>query len=225
MSTGRERSLKIVAVIQARLGSSRLPGKVLLDIQGKPLLLRVVERARKIPKVSKVVVTAPHNERRLHEWCFENKIPLVVGDPMDVLRRYATAARVERADIILRLTGDCPCLDPAISGEVLKAYLREQPVIADNLSPGADGFDTEVFSREVLDKADREARSDYDREHVTPWIYAHSAPRLNLPLPSGPKLSVDTGEDLARVRYVYQTIGKDVFSREAALDALIGYYR
>lgn len=218
--------MKIIAIIQARLSSRRLPGKALLDVEGQPLLLRVVERARKITRVDKVVVTAPHNERALHEWCFENMVPLVVGDPADVLRRYATAARVESADVIVRLTGDCPCLDPAISGAVLAAYLRDEPLIADNLSPGADGFDTEVFSRATLEEANRIARTDYEREHVTPWIYGVAgASRVNLPLADGPKLSVDTSEDLARVRHVYQAIGKEQFSRDAALESLLNYHR
>src|SRR5687767_9328590 len=118
--------MNIVCIVQARLASHRLPNKVLADVEGKEMLLRVVERARQIPKVSKVVVTAPHNERSLHEWCFENKVALVVGNPMDVLARYHTAARVEQADIVVRLTADCPCLDPTISGDVLAAYLRDE---------------------------------------------------------------------------------------------------
>lgn len=217
-----------VAIIQARLGSTRLPNKVLADIAGKPMLLRVVERARKIPKVTKVIVTIPACDMPLRAFCLANNIAMVVGDQADVLGRYHKAARVADADVVLRITGDCPLLDPALSAKVLRAFLRDEPIIADNRSPGADGFDTEVFSRATLDVAHACAKDDYEREHVTPKMYAMAGEYRThvLVTPPGPKLSVDTAEDLARVRYIYDKLGRDIFSRGEALDALVGsYYR
>mgnify|MGYP001607948166 FL=1 len=218
----------VAAIIQARCGSSRLPNKVLRRIgprdehkQHRPMLLHVIDRARRIPGVNVVMVTtttAPSDDAVVAvcrgagvRWT-RGQVPLQ-GHPgkNDVLAGYVLAAVTLDADIVIRLTADCPLFDPAVAGSVLEAF-RAHPACryASNVHPPSwpDGCDVEVTSRVALEWALAVALPG-EREHVTAVIYRHAGSSVvNVALPGGEdhsalKLSVDTAEDLARVQRVH----------------------
>lgn len=166
-----------VAIIQARLGSSRLPGKVLLDLFGKPVLAWVVQAAQAIPGVEKVMVATGDDSENdpIAHWCQEQGVPCHRGSESDVLSRFADAARVENATTIIRLTADCPFIDPHVCGQVLALLRHKKADYACNNHPASwpDGLDCEVMTAEALYKAEAEARRPTEREHVTPYIRAN----------------------------------------------------
>lgn len=193
----------VVAIVQARLGSTRLPRKSLETIAGKPLILHVLERAAKIPGVHTTAAAIPQSDQELGRVIGVAGFPVYAGAMLDVLGRYAGAAMAMAADIVIRVTGDCPLLDPEIGGKVLALFFESRCDYVSNVAPGyVDGEDVEVFSASALYWAARTAVDPFDREHVTPWL------RRNLHIAtlqpetdrSSLKTSVDTAEDLARVR-------------------------
>ncbi len=170
--------MNILVVIQARMGSSRLPGKVLMTLVDQPVIQWVYERASLIPGVNEVVVatTTAVTDDVLARWCEAHGFPVFRGSEEDVLARYLECARAYDGDAIVRITADCPLLDPAASGDVVKAFLDAQPcAYASNTQPPTfpDGLDTEVISREALEISGREAAAAYDREHVTAFVREH----------------------------------------------------
>lgn len=191
------------AIIQARLGSSRLPGKVLREIAGKPMLQHVIERAQKIPGIHKVIVAIPHTDIKELASRIKADVFWYMGHPEDVLDRYYQAASTYDMDLIMRLTGDCPLIDPQGCGRLL-AYIQAFDGIdyVSNVATETDGLDCEVFTMDALRRAHSLATAPYDREHVTPWI-RHNLRCVTLPEPALPgKWSVDTEEDLQRVAEV-----------------------
>lgn len=194
-----------VVVIQARLGSTRLPEKIIADLAGKPLLQHVIDRAEAITGVDDVVVAVPDaaTRQRLQEVGIASMAFPQLHEN-DVLGRFAAIARqFQSHDIYLRLTGDCPLLDSAIASAVLARFLDGDCDYCTNVTKGySDGTDVEVFSREALLLADAEATNESDREHVCPWMRANLRVAIVAP-PKGVKpikISVDDAEDLARVR-------------------------
>jgi spore coat polysaccharide biosynthesis protein SpsF (cytidylyltransferase family) len=196
----------VLTIVQARLGSSRLPHKSLMDVGGRPLIAQVVARARQIRGVDDVVLAVPNGEVAKLLFCAHTTGPAVPED--DVLARFAMVLeRYQEHDPIMRLTGDCPLLDPRICERVLQLYQTAPKChYAWNVAPGyVDGEDCEVFSRAALLRAHREATDRTDREHVTPWIRRHY--RIWTLEPdedrSWLKTSVDTLDDLEYVRGIY----------------------
>jgi spore coat polysaccharide biosynthesis protein SpsF len=169
--------MTVLMVIQARMNSSRLPGKVLKCVNGKPLLAYQVERLLRVKNIDKLVIaTTKHsNDDPIVELCKENGITCFRGDENDVLFRYYEVAKAQSAQTIVRITGDCPLIDPNIVGEVIERYLDERPKYdyVSNIQKRSfpRGMDTEIFSMEVLEKTHQTASSKYDREHVTPYMY------------------------------------------------------
>jgi glutamate-1-semialdehyde aminotransferase/spore coat polysaccharide biosynthesis protein SpsF (cytidylyltransferase family) len=166
--------MKTLAVIQARMGSTRLPGKVLMNIAGRPVLEWVVQAARAIPGVDEVVVAAsvdPENAA-IVKWCEGYGVPCYQGPENDVLGRMAIAVRDREPDTVIRITADCPLLDPQICGQVIELLLQTGAHYASNTVPRRwpDGTDCEAMRASVFLEADDEAVSDFDREHVTPFI-------------------------------------------------------
>ena len=202
--TGRHRW--VLCLIQARLGSTRFPGKVLSLIDGVPMVQHVANRARQIPGVDQVIIITPDGARwpgvRTAIWGW----PEIDED--DVLARYARAATaIEPGSLIMRLTADCPALDPFVCGRVLYR-LASSPTVdyASNdwrVSGYPSGLDCEVFTDDILFRADCLADDPDDREHVTPWMRRHGRTGIicNPDLWAGPaKLSVDTPDDLEIVK-------------------------
>ena len=198
--------MRVTAIVQARLGSTRLPRKALARIGGKPLICHVLGRVRQVPSVGRVVLAVPtfsdFEEMRkagvsAEVWCDTHL------DERDVLARYAGCAESVNASTVLRVTGDCPLWDPAIGEAVIELYRRSDVDYASNITAGyRDGEDAEVFSVAALMRAHREATDPADREHVTPWIRRNCRTATLQPneIRSDVKTSVDTAEDLERVR-------------------------
>ncbi len=194
---------RILAIIQARLSSTRLPGKVLLDIGGQPMLARVVERARRATLVDQVVVatTSDYKDDTLADFCVAHKYPCYRGSQFDVLDRFYQTARVYGGEVIVRLTADCPLIDPDVIDETVHAFFWEKAVssqrsannqtqssgqslplknaydfVANRLPPPWKrtypiGLDVEVCSFTGLERAWKEADQPHQREHVMPYFY------------------------------------------------------
>lgn len=195
-----------IAVIQARMGSSRFPGKMLSDLCGRPVLGWVVRAAHAIPGIAKVVVATSdaRGDDAIGDWCKNNSITCYRGSEEDVLARFWLAATSENADLIMRITGDCPLLDPQVAGSVLMLCTRSGADYVSNIEPRSwpDGLDCEVFTIKALEQACVEAKSPYEREHVTPFIRRNAGQfrRENFPCPvSMPdeQWTLDHYEDLA----------------------------
>jgi spore coat polysaccharide biosynthesis protein SpsF len=208
--------MKIVAIVQARVGSSRLPGKVLADIAGQSMLGRVIERVRRIPGLSEVVVAttlAPEDEAIVEE-CGRIGAPFFRGSENDVLDRYYCACKEHEADAVVRITSDCPLIDPVESAKVVDAFLAQAADLAANdiKNTYPIGLGTEVIARKALLQAWSHATKPYERQHVTPYIYQHPE---QFHLVSVEALSdhgnlrwtVDTPPDLEFVRAVYARLG------------------
>lgn len=214
---------KAVAIIQARLGSSRLPGKVLADIAGRPMIEHVIERAQAIAGIDQVVLNVPAQDAAAFlpmTYCAVYGVP---NQEQDVLASYLYIAEQERADVIMRITGDCALLPPEICSDVLDLYTSLDDEWAycanDTLRSGfPDGTDAEVFSIDALRTAAECAETAFEREHVTIWMrrelanYGVMAPYEWEPDMKDVKLSVDTHEDLACMRCIYQHLQPGQFS-------------
>ena len=209
----------VIAIVQARLNSTRFPNKVLADINGKPMIVHVLERAKQIKGVDLVVAAIPRTDVVLEKVIRSAGVFPVLGDEPDVLSRFVEAIKGREADTIMRLTADCPALDPVVASKTLELFLANRPKIdyADNdtLSSGyPDGWDVEVFSSEALEQAHAQAKPS-EREHVTTWIKKHlSCMTLKAETPwTGPKLSVDTLEELTVVSaYLLESDGNKIVS-------------
>jgi spore coat polysaccharide biosynthesis protein SpsF len=168
---------RIVTVIQARTGSSRLPGKVLLPLAGKPLLVRMVQRVMRASYTGTVVVatTTESEDDPIESICHENGWNIYRGHPTDLLDRHYQAAKLFQADAVVKIPSDCPLIDPAIIDKVLSVYLNNHPDVdfVSNLHPATypDGNDVEVMKFSVLETAWKEATLPMEREHTTPFIW------------------------------------------------------
>lgn len=208
----------IVVVVQARTGSSRLPGKILLPVLGKPLLLHMVERVRTAMVSDKVVVatTTEAEDDPIVGLCLEQEIPCFRGHPTDLLDRHYKTGKYFGADAVVKIPSDCPLIDPAIINRVLWYYIchREAYDFVSNLHPASypDGNDVEVMSMQVLERAWKEAKNPHEREHTTPYIWDNpSLFRIgNVVWESGLNYSmshrwtIDYREDYEFIRTVYE---------------------
>ncbi|MBG0787841.1 MAG: glycosyltransferase family protein [Anaerolineaceae bacterium] len=220
MTKTTPRDQNTVAIIQARMGSSRLPGKVLRDIGGQPMLYRVVIRARHAQTVGQVVVatTTDPGDDPVEAFCNQQGFPVFRGDPYDVLDRYYQAAVTYHAETVVRLTADCPLLDPSeIDRTVLAFQEAEVDFAANRLPPPWKrttpiGMDTEVVTMAALTRAWQEADAKYAREHVMPYLYEEPGRFKTLLVDHTPdwgdvRLTVDTPEDLELIRQLTAHFG------------------
>lgn len=207
--------MRTVALIQARMSSSRFPRKVLAEIAGVPMIVYMVGRARRAATLSEVVVvtSVDPSDDPLALALEAHGIGCFRGDLDDVLARYAAAAEHYRADEVVRLTGDCPLVDPAIVDRVVSVRRQGNVDYASNIDPPSypDGFDVEVFTAATLRRANAEARLSSEREHVTPWMRKPTTPlqRINcraLADFSALRLTVDYRDDLEAVRAVVAAV-------------------
>ena len=224
--------MRVVAIVQARMGSTRLPGKVMLDLAGEPLLVRVVNRTRRAQAVREVVVatTLQPVDDNIVSLCDQKGWHCFRGSEDDVLDRYYHAALAYRADVIVRITSDCPLIEPEIVDRVMQAFSEGQPGIdyACNVLPTRTfprGLDTEIISFEALERAWNEDLNPRSREHVTPYIYQndhlfHLHGIVNEVDYSHMRWTVDTPEDLEFVRCIYDHFGHDCFAWQEVLAVL-----
>lgn len=215
-----------LVIIQARTGSSRFPRKVLADLNGRPLLAHVVERASAIRGITGVVIATTTKERDDPVVTLASSlgVPCFRGSEDDVLDRYYRCAVAFAADSVARITGDCPFLNSEVSSAVVAAFLGDPRHFTHNIGPGTDGWDTEVMPFSMLERSWREATEPYDREHVTHWARTNLRPWVRLVktehIPGAAKWSVDEPADLERVRAIARE-GSEI-GREAK-DSITGF--
>ena len=209
----------IGAIIQARMGANRLPGKPLMLIKGKPMLWYLVERLRHSELVDKIIIATTSNpkDKTILNFANENSIPVMCGSEDDVLDRFYEAAKKIKADIIVRVTADCPLLDPKVVDEVIAVYLEGDYDYVTNtlLYTFPDGLDVEVFSFNALKRAHIEAKSKIEREHVTPYIRNSGLFKLKnvvnkSPVPTNlSRWCVDEERDFRFVKTIYEYLYKE----------------
>lgn len=226
--------MKIVAVIQTRMGASRLPGKVLMNIAGRPMFWHVVNRLQYSKIISKVVIATTTNKRDdlIEKFCRKEGIDCYRGSEDDVLDRYYQASIFYKADAIVRITSDCPLIDPTVSERVISTYLKNINKI-DGSSNVINrtyprGLDTEVISFSTLERIWNEGKEDYQREHVTVYAYEHPSLFNLQSVENNSNLSdlrwtVDEEDDLKFVREIYKRLyhkEKDVFLMDDVIEVL-----
>ena len=221
----------VVAIIQARMSSSRLPGKVLANLNGQPVLEWIVRRARRAQLIDEVVVatTISDEDDAVADFCQRKGIAFTRGSMHDVLDRYYQAAKRHQADVVVRITGDCPLIDPVLLDANLTTFLQSQPPLdfAANRLPGDRtvpiGLDTEICTFKALETAWMESQQPHQREHVMPFLYENPDRFKVLHIRHTPdyghlRWTVDTPEDLALLQEVCAQFEDDTFSWEAVLE-------
>lgn len=210
----------IAAIIQARMGSTRLPRKVLMTIDGQPLLQLQLERVAQSKLIDKIVVatTTSKADDVLYDYCVDHKIECFRGSENDVLQRYYDCAKQFGASVIVRLTADCPFSDPAVIDKTIELYNRSNVDYAANTVPPdtstfPDGSDVEVFSFSALERAHREARDQADREHVTFYFWKSNKTFRTAQLKNDEnwspyRFTVDYPEDLEVITFVVRELRK-----------------
>jgi glutamate-1-semialdehyde aminotransferase/spore coat polysaccharide biosynthesis protein SpsF (cytidylyltransferase family)/predicted dehydrogenase len=217
----------VVAIIQARMGSSRLPGKSLAEIEGRPMLWQVIQRVKRSRLVGRVVVatsTAPADDA-IEKMCQESGVPCHRGSENDVLDRFYHAARAEKAAQVVRITADCPLIDPELIDRVVRRFQLGDLDYASNAMVRSypDGLDTEIFSFSALERAWHEASKTSEREHVTPYLRSGKFRTANVENDSTAlyqhyRWTVDEAEDLEFIRAVYKAFrGQDSFGMKDIL--------
>ena len=205
----------IAAILQARVSSTRLPGKVLMPILGRPMLLLQIERIRRARRVDRLLVatsTDPSDDA-VEKLCREQHIACSRGSLTDVLDRYYRAALPLHAEHIVRLTGDCPLADPAVIDEVIDFHLNGRfDYTSNSIEPTfPDGLDVEVVRFSCLEQAWKEAKLPSQREHVTPFLYQQPG-RYRIGSIKGKtdlshhRWTVDEPEDFELVRRIYEEL-------------------
>jgi spore coat polysaccharide biosynthesis protein SpsF len=238
---------RIIAIIQGRMSSARLPGKILADIAGQPMLQRVFIRTSRAAAITETLfaTTTDPSDDPVAEYCDFSGIPFRRGSLYDVLDRYYQAAKQARADVVVRVTADCPVIDPVLIDNVVNTLLEDKyDFVCNRLPPPWHrtypiGLDVEACTFEVLEKAWNEAREPQHREHAMPYFYEGvELTTINRLLQTGVsprgfniallhhttdfgdyRWTVDTPEDLEFMRQVYAHFnGHDDFSWKEVLD-------
>lgn len=223
--------MRTVGVIQARTGSTRLPGKVLLPLLGEPVLAHVVRRVARARLLDEVVIatTVEIGDDAIEELARVSGWACVRGSEADLVDRYLLAAHSHRADVVVRVTSDCPLIDPEVIDGVVAALVGGRADYASNTLPPRTyprGLDAEALTVEALERADREDVDPASREHATPYLYGH--PELfrlvPVPLPGGEdhadlRWTLDTPEDYQLITAIYEELGDDTFTWRDALAA------
>jgi spore coat polysaccharide biosynthesis protein SpsF len=210
--------MRIVAIIQARMGSTRLPGKVLMDIGGQTMLARVVNRVRRATLIDETIVATTVNlkDEPIVAECERLNLAYFRGSEENVLERYYEAALKYKAEGVVRITSDCPLIDPGEIDKAVSEFLSQESDYASNSLKRTypRGLDTEVMTIETLAKAWQEANDHYERAHVTPYIYQN--PKLfklrsvkAVKNYSNHRWTVDTSEDLVFIRAIYQRLNNE----------------
>lgn len=209
---------RVVAILQARTGSSRLPRKVLQPLLGRPMLAHIIERVTRAKSLDCVVVATTDlpEDREILDLSRQSGVEGFAGPADDVLARYHLAAQAYAADVIVRVGGDEPLLDPETVDLMVRRHLESGADYTDNcrmIQSFPRGLDVEVISRSVLERIARVAQEPHQREHVTPYLYEHSE-EFKITLVEAPgelrrpeiRLAVDTPEDFQLVEAIYQAL-------------------
>ena len=205
----------ILAIIQARMTSTRLPGKVLMDIENKPMLWHVINRLRFSKKLDNIILAIPDKKENdiLEQFAKNNCIKYFRGSEKDVLSRYYKTAKKFKVNVIVRITADCPLIDPEIVDRVIQKYSDSNADYTSNTLKKTfpRGLDVEVFNFKILEEAYQKAKEYYQREHVTPYIYKNPKRFRLVNIKSKSNLCymrwvVDEKKDLEFIREIYKKI-------------------
>ena len=210
-----------VAIIQARCGSTRFPSKIFADLAGKPLIWHVVKRLNYCKRINQIVIatTLNPNDNRLVKWAKEGNYITYRGKEYDVLNRYYMAAKsigLKDNDIIIRITADDPFKEPSLIDKIIEVVEKRETDFAYNTKPPTfpEGLDCEVFTMQVLEKAEKESTDIYEREHVTQYMYRHPNFFKGINISQSEDLSylrltLDTPADYQMAREIYNRLYKD----------------
>lgn len=210
--------MRIVIIVQARMGSTRLPGKVLKSVLGKPLLGYLIERLQKVTAANQLIVATTDKEadQAIVDYCQSQHVDVFRGSEENVLDRYIQAGKFASADILVRITADCPIIDPQIVDQVITFYLNHDYHYVSNalMRTFPYGMEVEVFSLKDLIKAAEGKTSAEEQEHVTPVFYLHPQQFkiFNVTMPedfSNYRLTVDTPADFLVVKHLIETLYPD----------------
>lgn len=213
--------MKTGVIIQARMGSTRLPGKILLDLYGKPVIQHVIERLKGCKTVDDIIIatTVLPQDNAIADEAEKLGVNWFRGSEEDVLSRYFYAAKAKSLDTVVRITSDCPLIDPQIVDGIIGFFNKNEYDIVTNAANDLKqrtyprGLDTEVFSFRVLEDAFDKAVEKYHREHVTPFIYENSSNIFyykNDRDYSAYRWTLDTEEDFEMIKAVYGHLYKGV---------------
>lgn len=211
--------MKTIAIVQARMGSTRLPGKVLKTIVGRAMIEILLLRLSKSSEIDEIVVATSTNKENddLQSLVESIGYKCFRGSEKDVLNRFYESAKAVGADVVVRITGDCPLIDSSLVDECIKRYKNSSVDYFSNVDPATypDGLDIEVMSFDSIELANNETKSEFDREHVTPYIrnsgrFSKSSMQHAEDL-SGQRWSVDEPEDLAVVTNVFEHFSPSIF--------------
>lgn len=228
--------MKVVCIVQARVGSTRLPGKVLKQICGKIVLEHDIDRLKRVKNIDEIVIatTTLEKDNAIVKECERLGVKYFRGSEEDVLSRYYYAAKENNADVVVRITSDCPLIDPEISNDVIKYYLNNKDKY-DYVSNTIErtyprGLDTEVFSFKALEKAFNEAISERYREHVTPYIWDNPkvfrlAQYKNSQDYSDLRWTLDTEEDFELIDKIYNLLYPNMHSKFQFQNILSLYHK
>lgn len=228
------------AIIQARLGSTRLPGKTLKVLNGKPLIFHIINRLKFCKQIDTIILATTTNpiDDRLVKWCENNKVLCFRGDEYNVLKRYYDAATEYKVDIIVRVTADDPFKDPDVIDSVIALLKTESfDFVFNNCPPSfPEGLDTEVFTYKAIKQAFEAETTDFEKEHVTQYFYhntdkfklANFAYKKNV---SNIRLTVDTERDFELAEKIYERLSPEgqmfcledillLFDKEPALQSI-----
>ncbi len=211
--------MKIVTVIQARMSSTRLPGKIMLPILGKPLLLRMIERVRQAKQTGQLIIATSINkdDDEVEEFCTTNNLACYRGHLTDLLDRHYQVAKKHLADAVVKIPSDCPLVDPQIIDKVIQHYVKSEELdFVSNLHPASypDGNDVEIMSFDSLECAWKDATKNYEREHTTPFIWENGDVfkignvvwETGLDYSTSYRWTIDFPEDYEFIRKVYEEL-------------------
>lgn len=226
---------KVGVIVQARMNSERLPGKVMLDILGEPVLQHIINRLKECKSPDAVVVATTDGKKDdvIAGLAGINNLSCYRGSENDLLSRYYCAAKENKINIVIRITADCPLIEPGVIDDMVASYLKSDGV--DYLSNTIKrtfprGLDVEIFSFAALEKAFNSADKDYQREHVTAYIYEHPKDFMvsnfeNSEDLSRFRLTLDTREDYILIKKIYEDLFplNSKFGLKAVVDYLTGH--
>lgn len=212
--------MNVVCIVQARLGSTRLHKKVLKEICGKTVLEHDIDRLKKVKNLNNIVIatTTLEEDKEIEKLVKKLGVDCFKGSAEDVLSRYYFAAREYNADVIVRVTSDCPLIDWQVSEKIIQYYLDnidKYDYVSNTIERTYPrGLDTEVFSFKALEKSYNEGKKQYEREHVTPYIYQNTdkfriEQYKNETDYSNYRWTLDTEEDLKLISIIYNNLYKE----------------
>jgi len=216
--------IKIVTVIQARMGSSRLPGKVMMLLAGKPLLYRTYERVAAAQLAGDIVIAASEEKSDLPiiRLCEENNIKYFRGHSTDLLDRHYQAAKTFNADVVIKIPSDCPLIDPSIIVKLIKYYIdnKHKFDFVSNLHPSSypDGNDVEIMTMKSLEDAWQNAKLPLEREHTTPYFWENPGKfrignvnwETGLDFSMTHRFTIDYKEDYEFIKTVYDELYSEI---------------